>query len=286
MPHRSSDSVKGERLRALRLAKHLDVVVLARKVNLSSAQLRQLESGEHSLFYSSAIRLHAIRKVFAELGEKVEVPEAPLEIQNPPAQEVPATSPKDDGSSALSLNLNRPNFFSKIWKLLFLAGLCWMSMLWWFNRVQSLDDSMAQSISAPVPIAVVPEPIIAAAQVMQAPAPVIPPESKPLQQPKTLASCTWKASDDAAVVISPQWPTKKGDMVYLQAQSDARICVMDGTGQSWQTLLQADQGRSFYGAAPWRVFSPDLQNTVIYFQGQRIRFDAQSLVLNEAPGPF
>ncbi|MCX7265910.1 MAG: helix-turn-helix transcriptional regulator [Burkholderiales bacterium] len=53
MPHRSSDSVQGERLRALRLAKHLDVVVLARKVNLSSAQLRQLESGEHSLFYAA-----------------------------------------------------------------------------------------------------------------------------------------------------------------------------------------------------------------------------------------
>ena len=59
----------GARLRELREAKNLSRPVLAKRMTLSDAQLRQIEENETSLFYSEAIRIAAARKVADFLGE-------------------------------------------------------------------------------------------------------------------------------------------------------------------------------------------------------------------------
>ncbi len=56
-------------MRELREGQGLDVAVLARRLAISAAQLRQLEQNQSTLFYSDAIRLAAARKVSAYLGE-------------------------------------------------------------------------------------------------------------------------------------------------------------------------------------------------------------------------
>ncbi len=59
----------GPRLRELREAKGLSRPVLAKRLTLSDAQLRQIEENETSLFYSESIRIAAARKVADYLGE-------------------------------------------------------------------------------------------------------------------------------------------------------------------------------------------------------------------------
>jgi transcriptional regulator with XRE-family HTH domain len=62
-----SEEISAEDLRTRRQAAGLDLVVLARRLSLSPAQLMQLESGQDSLFYSPAIRRHAALKVYRYL---------------------------------------------------------------------------------------------------------------------------------------------------------------------------------------------------------------------------
>jgi transcriptional regulator with XRE-family HTH domain len=63
-----SNRVRYELLREWRLAKNMDMGVLARKAILSKGQILQLESGETSLFYTQAIQEKAARKVALLLG--------------------------------------------------------------------------------------------------------------------------------------------------------------------------------------------------------------------------
>ena len=90
-----SQEVSGEHIRALRLAAGLDVAVLARRVSLSSAQLLQIESNQHSLFYSPAIRRHAAHKVWAHLSVHcgVQAQPDPLVLAMPPSAVVLADPP-------------------------------------------------------------------------------------------------------------------------------------------------------------------------------------------------
>jgi cytoskeletal protein RodZ len=68
----NSDRVRGELLREWRLGQQIDVSDLARRVNLSAAQIQQLESGGISLFYSEAIKQSSARKVAKALGQEPE----------------------------------------------------------------------------------------------------------------------------------------------------------------------------------------------------------------------
>ena len=68
----NSDRVRGELLREWRLAQQIELSDLARRVNLSAAQVQQLESGGTSLFYSEPIKYSAARKVAKALGQDPE----------------------------------------------------------------------------------------------------------------------------------------------------------------------------------------------------------------------
>lgn len=68
----NSDRVRGELLREWRLGQQIDLGDLARRVNLSAAQIQQLESGGISLFYSEAIKYSSARKVAKALGQEPE----------------------------------------------------------------------------------------------------------------------------------------------------------------------------------------------------------------------
>ncbi len=68
--------ISSDELRSLRQAAGLDLAVLARRVSLSAAQLKQLECGQDSLFYSPAIRHQAALKVQQYLDAQLQSPAA------------------------------------------------------------------------------------------------------------------------------------------------------------------------------------------------------------------
>ncbi len=71
-----NQDISSAELKALREAAGVDLAVLARRLSLSAAQLKQLESGQGSLFYSPAIRRQAALKVYQYLDAQRQSPAA------------------------------------------------------------------------------------------------------------------------------------------------------------------------------------------------------------------
>ncbi|MEK7346598.1 MAG: helix-turn-helix transcriptional regulator [Pseudomonadota bacterium] len=93
MSNPTSNRVRGELLREWRFSQKWDVVELARRVNLSIGQIQQLETGGTSLFYSTAIRENAAKKVAAMLGAD---PLAVIRMDDEPAAPGPEDKVVDD----------------------------------------------------------------------------------------------------------------------------------------------------------------------------------------------
>ena len=60
-------------------------------------------------------------------------------------------------------------------------------------------------------------------------------------------------------------------MVYVVGTAGQVLCVRDAAGQVWQHVFALDGGRTFEGAPPWQLQSPQLASMEIYFQGWRVR---------------
>lgn len=107
-----STDVRGHNLRQLRLQRNLDPALLATQACISLRQLHQLETGEHSLFYSTGLRNQAGRRVAALLGARWDELDSALP---PPRQGTHlklVTAPVPDTSDAPS-SLNMPTGLGK-----------------------------------------------------------------------------------------------------------------------------------------------------------------------------
>jgi len=283
-----TDRVRGELLREWRVSQRCDVTALASSANLSVAQILQLESGGNSLFYTPAIKENAARKVANLLGGDPAAVIRPMDD----AAVVPGPSVVEE---LVELSRQRaqatpaPSVFSQpprwLLGLLLTVGLCVVGLVLLRHPgpsggVRSLwQVSTAQPVSAPQPKtapAVVARPAPAsAATPAPTPAPAFTPESVPAPAPVAVEKV---APDDklcqphqTAAVLTPASPSKAGDMVYLVAQKSGAICVVDGAGRSTVLSLAANEARSVYGAAPWRVHFEQPEQAQLYFQGVRLR---------------
>lgn len=89
VPKTRSDDPRGQAMRQLREHLQLDAVLLATQACISLRQLYQLESGESSLFYNSALRDQAGRRVASLLGQSWEtLGQKPLPIGQDTAPKV------------------------------------------------------------------------------------------------------------------------------------------------------------------------------------------------------
>ncbi len=94
MDWQTSDGVT---LKSLRQSAGIGLSVLARKASLSVDQLRQLEDGGSSLFYTEAIKLRAGERVLSILGFRFTEPQVQVQEQalgNPVQRIVPLQPPK------------------------------------------------------------------------------------------------------------------------------------------------------------------------------------------------
>jgi len=71
----------------------------------------------------------------------------------------------------------------------------------------------------------------------------------------------------------------------LVSTSDAQVCVVDAQKNATVLHMKTGESKSVYGAAPWQISSPHLQQIKIYFQGTLIVLptgDPKRLLLSEA----
>ena len=92
-------------------------------------------------------------------------------------------------------------------------------------------------------------------------------------QPSSLDSC--HTNGDPQTIV-PSQPSKAADYVYVTAVSDVSVCVRDAAGQVTRKSLQAGQSVNIPGQQPFEVTGENLNQLRVFFQGQRIWFQAEA----------
>lgn len=312
-PRSAAAAFRGERLRELREQQGLDVAILARRLSLSAAQLRQLEENKSSLFYSEAIRLAAARKVSEFLGEPLLL-EPPLtsvvvdEVEGPPAAgqaEEAADLPLSAqpplavehvdrlAGSAIGSSPSTVKSVLFAWVALLGAGVT-LALLLFVQSGSSgqmpapMTPGLTTSPDTPHKAQVPPSaPLVTnagpAEQAVSAraeePVPLVGP-ARP--QPLSLAQLNATEGTEVAACgsftgpvanFSPSQPVKDGSLVYVVGSADHVVCLKDGQGKVARHVFNEAAGKSFYGTAPWLVESSQLATLQIFFQGARVRLN-------------
>lgn len=312
MNNSSWRSEDGHLLRSLREEAGIDELVFARNNTLSLAQLKELELGGSGCFYNPSIKRNTGVKLLRKLGHELITPEvviAPVastepvvnESTLPTANVMPQallSTPKAHSESPRQGLIRQPFFWALC--LLSLVGLTvikpWGLLVFPAHDKRFADSGMqapssmdrstpdtAKSASAKQEIATstVPGKEIA-------PAPARSELSKPAVKVADSAgtsACDWQHRNNSKI-HTPSEPLKPGNYVYLEAQADTELCVLDSQNQKTLLQLKAGMAKSVYGAAPFLIHSQDLQALKLFFQGRRVQEaldDMQYLLLNSQP---
>ena len=303
-------SEDGQLLRSLREEAGIDELVFARSNTVSLAQLKELEQGGNSSFYNPAIKRSTGVKLLKKLGHELVTPELHIvadEPAEPSVNESPAamaTAMAQVPDSAAKPQSDSPQRKPRQQALLSTLGLFSLVALFAIKPWALLgepatdrrsDHLAAQGSSTPVmstpgpaqsaPDPRKPSPSAAPAMfaAMALPATVEAPKTVVKSPPTSItAACDWQHRDNSKT-HTPSQPLKPGNYVYLEAQADTELCVLDSQNQKTMLQLKAGTTRSVYGAAPFLVHSQDLQALKLFFQGRRVQEtleDMQYLLLN------
>ena len=252
--------VDGALLKKLREDARVEITTLARLHSLSSSQVKQLENGGDSSFYTPAIKLATGRKLLMHFGADVnpieQAPEQyhPQELK-PPAEEVNTEQVK-------TVSLRHINSFSRpqiVGVLLVLICLVY----WGVFKSAPVGQKEMLTTSKPVSIALPTESINAETKPIASTLPT-PAEIRKESSPE----CIW--GNDPVPVFGNQ-PTKSGDYVHVIANSDSSICVKDATGKVQVLHLKNSQSLTIRGRQPFELFSSNLNEIKLFYQGNLLR---------------
>ena len=265
----------GKLLKDLRQKAGLDTATLARKHLVSSTQIGQLENGGDTAFYNADIKFATGKKLLRVLGHDLPAPAVAL-------NEVESLSPQ---AFKVTQGLPSPSFSvtpqKTFWFLLFLLialGLLglYVDSLNPSNKVtttppmagdiSSATATQAENISQQAATPAEPNnPTLQPAEPVpnQAPAPA---ESQTVATSKS--TCNWNSSH---FEVQPDKPRKTADYVHMRALQSVVVCVKDAENRVATLELEAGNERSIYGPAPFYVYSIQLSQLNLYFQGQLVK---------------
>lgn len=261
----------------------LDIGQVARVSCLSVAQVRQLLHGTDGSFYSPSIRQRAYRRMLALLGapepahSSAAVVPAPAQAEGPSPVPTPepltewTVHPSGQPEQAVSMTVDtspRGRFTYTAWAWLGVALLLGAATAEWWHawlrqQVPGWHAPFALETAQTLPAT--PDPPVP-------PAPPDPPA--PSAQDATAAGspaelpCAYVAQP--VTTVMPAQAEKPGNYVFVQARSEAEVCVVDGERRVTQLRLKAGEQRSIHGTAPWQISGLDLNQIHIYFQGWRV----------------
>jgi hypothetical protein len=81
-------------------------------------------------------------------------------------------------------------------------------------------------------------------------------------------NCDWQTT---ALEIQPTSPRKSAEYVHMVAQQNVVVCIKDAEQRVATLELEAGKERSIYGPAPFAVYSTNLAQLNLYFQGQLVK---------------
>jgi hypothetical protein len=294
----------GALLQQLRINAKVDIGKLAQRNIVSRNQIKQLEDGGDSSFYSPEIKYQIGKKVLASLGHKLapavarqqdisEVPDLVPIAQVAQTAEAPQATHSQQGVASNSKVL------VSLLVLLVCGGLTWFLMQSETPNIAPAQTQQAIATSnAPVTVAAppAPEPVNVVPSAANAEnnleAPASPPVAKAPPAEVKLAvvsgsdetkNCLWK---DAEVELQAPSPKKAAEYVYIIAAKDSFVCIMDGNERVARISMKKGEDRSVYGPAPFKVQSADMAQLKIFFQGQALNLpsaETKQIKLTAAP---
>ena len=305
-----------EILRTLREAAGLDLAQLAAMANLSPGQVRQLEEGGDSNFYSPQIKAQSMRRVLRLLQNQPSAEDAA-------AQAALEQAPKSVNVIDDIIRLSETNLKGTIdtslvrrpsspYKALLVVGaalvVVFMLLNWQANQsptpqifTEWIEPFTAKPVveaepakeeesapQAPVPT----KPVETASTVTENISPALtPPVAAPaVAVPAVTVPAVAEVAGDCKSLTAEPTPAapvsinKTGTYVYLLPNKDVQVCVDDGKRVRTVVTLKAGEGKSIHGSSPWVIASTQINALQIYFQGSKVMIpkDAgQRIVLKE-----
>jgi hypothetical protein len=255
---------------------------------LSVAQVRQLEEGGESLFYSPTIKRQAYKRLLMILGAEpptvvVDIVEQPVPSVVNDLNEIIAMGEKrlnDDHAVAeffqmLRHRISQHKISAGI--VLALSGAGAISFLVPISNTEKKNTaelvmtktSDVVAVVTPIAPVVAPPPAAVASLPASTHAPLpITSASAPAAAAVGAFACQYTAESLPQLV--PMTATKPSRYVHLVANTDVNVCVVDANRQTSWVQLKAGESQSVFGAAPWQVSSTKLGKVQIYFQGWRV----------------
>ena len=305
-------SEDGQLLRSLREEAGIDEMVFARNNTVSLAQLKELELGGHSSFYNPAIKRSTGAKLLKKLGHVLVTPEVVTVAQESAEPSVnesasvmaavmtpaPASHPKAPSDSQRQ-GLVQPALFWTLGVLSLVALTALKPWSLWDGPANDRRSDPFATLSPSPKVLSAPKtaqstPVQRELQPAAAPTEVIalapatnelPRPAVKVSMPTATPACDWQHRDNSKT-HTPNQPLKPGNYVYMEAQADTELCVLDSQNQKTMVQLKAGMATSVYGSAPFLVHSQDWQNLKLFFQGRRVvdaLTDVQHLLLDSQP---
>jgi len=269
----------GELLKKLREDAGVEITTLARTHSLSTTHIKQLEEGGDSCFYTPVIKLAVGRKLLAHFGVDLAELKPTTEAVAPQEHEVSDAITKatvkeskiDNQKSAV----DEKKLFLNFRILLPSAALIFLGFAFINVYLTKKETASPITLNPVSPITTPPIP----ATVIQAPpsvetVPVAIPTG-PVQATHDNASgCQW--TKESTGLVGHQ-PSKIGDYVHFVAKADGTICAKDSTGKLQVLQLKNAQSLTVRGRPPFEIFSQNLHQFQIFYQGNLLKLPNESV---------
>jgi hypothetical protein len=187
--------------------------------------------------------------------------------EQPPAQDLETPAKAVDATQATDVELEKKNSLLSL--QIVGAAVVLISLIYW-----SFFHSAVVSDKEPVAVGKKPmatSPIAAMAN-----------ETKPNSSTVSTSAelrkespqeCKW--GNEPSSLFASQ-PTKPGDYVHVIANTDGSICVRDATSKVQILHLTSSQSQTIRGRAPFEIFSNNLNEFKLFYQGNLLRLPSSN----------
>ena len=265
----------GALLKKLREDAEVEITTLARQHSLSKTQVKQLEEGGDSSFYTPSIKLATGRKLLMHFGADVKTLEEEVEINQTETSEPEITAAIDRKSIDTQQNRNSLQF-QIIGVLVVFIGIALSNGYLFSAETETKPSNLTKQSGITKPIAEITEEPMSISVNSE-----LPKKSIIKNTNLNVSECEW--SNEAKSIAGYQ-PTKPGDYVHVVANTDGAICVRDATSKLQVLNLKNTQSQTVKGSPPFEIFSNNLHQFQLFYQGNLLRLpsnDVKNITLEE-----
>lgn len=264
-------AVDGALLKKLRIDAEVEITTLARTHSLSTTQVKQLEDGGDSSFYTPAIKLATGRKLLMHFGADVEpLGLAPEQIKTQEPEIATVIETVETEKTKL------PPRLQVVGAVVIFTGLALSGVYLSTANSESSQEKSSQQSPTLTPIAT---PLVESKN--SGPALATSTEAKTKTMDENPSECKW---GDEPISVGGYQTTKPGDYVYVVANMDGAICLKDATSKLHVLHMKSAQSQTVRGRPPFEIFSHNLNGFKLFYQGNLLRLPnrgIQNITLKE-----